>query len=111
MISTAPTNAPSVMLSFKNIQLSTDATSGLSAQKALVISADILLCATGCMVEAGLGCTLLNQLEVEAWNGNVAMLHTTPEICFEIGVLYSQEDMLTYAAKSFLKSLIYECEH
>ena len=59
-----------------------------------------------CMVEAGLGCTLLNQLEVEAWNGNVAMLHTTPEIRFEIGVLYPQEDMLTYAAKSFLESLV-----
>ena len=58
-----------------------------------------------CMVEAGLGCTLLNKLEVDAWNGNAAILHTTPEINFEIGILYPDEDILSYAAKVFLNTI------
>lgn len=59
-----------------------------------------------CMVEAGLGCTLLNKLEIESWNGDVTILHTTPEINFEIGVLYPKEEMLSYAAKIFLKEIL-----
>ena len=59
-----------------------------------------------CMVEAGLGCTLLNQLEIEAWNGNVTILHTKPEIRFEIGVLYPKEDKLTRAAQVFMKEIL-----
>ena len=59
-----------------------------------------------CMVEAGLGCTLLNRLEIEAWNGDVTILHTTPEINFEIGVMYPKEDMLSHAAKVFLKEIL-----
>lgn len=59
-----------------------------------------------CMVETGLGCTLLNKLEVESWNGNVKMLHTEPKIDFEIGVLYPDTDNLSVVAKSFLDEFI-----
>lgn len=59
-----------------------------------------------CMVEAGLGCTLLNRLEIEDWNGNVTLLRTKPEINFEIGVLYPKEYNLTRAARIFLKEIL-----
>lgn len=61
-----------------------------------------------CMVEAGLGCTLLNKLEVESWNGKVTLMGTEPEIYYEIGVMYPDGENLTIAAKNFLKLLFYK---
>lgn len=59
-----------------------------------------------CMVEAGLGCTLLNRLEIEAWNGDVTILNTTPQINFEIGVMYPKDELLSHAAKVFLEEIL-----
>ena len=50
-ISTAPANENAVNRSLKNIQLSSDATRGPSAQKELVVSDESLLWATGCRVK------------------------------------------------------------
>lgn len=55
-----------------------------------------------CMVEAGLGCTLLNRLEVENWQGDVKLIRTEPEITYEIGVMYPDEGSLSSAARGFL---------
>ena len=59
-----------------------------------------------CMVEAGLGCTLLHKLEVESWNGDVKLLRTEPEISYEIGVMYPNTENISVAAKTFLKEIV-----
>lgn len=56
-----------------------------------------------CMVEAGLGCALLNRLEVEAWNGNVRLIRTDPEISYEIGIMYPKD--ISIAANVFLDEI------
>lgn len=54
-----------------------------------------------CMVETGLGCSLLNRLEVEDWHGHVKLIPTEPEITYQIGMLYP--DNFSAAARAFLE--------
>lgn len=59
-----------------------------------------------CMVEAGLGVSLLNRLEIESWKGKVKILKTDPEVYFRIGVMYPEADSMTTAAQRFVAELI-----
>ena len=58
-----------------------------------------------CMVEAGLGCTLLNKIEVEAWNGEVELIRTEAEIEHEIGIMHPNTGNMSVAARAFLKEI------
>lgn len=58
-----------------------------------------------CLVEADLGISLSNKLEVECYGGNVALLHTEPQINLEIGVMYIESKYMTIAARRFLDIL------
>jgi len=58
-----------------------------------------------CMVEADLGISLSNSLEVSGFGGNVALLKTDPPINLEIGIMYDDSGNMTVAAKRFLHSI------
>lgn len=58
-----------------------------------------------CMVEAGLGISLSNNLEVSCYDGNVALLKTEPSITLEIGIMYTKPDQMSLAAKRFLANI------
>ncbi len=59
-----------------------------------------------CMVEAGLGCTLLNKLEVEDWDGKVRLIPVEPESSYEIGIMYPELASMSAAARTFLLQMI-----
>lgn len=61
--------------------------------------------ATYCMIEAGLGVSLLNRLEAKAWKGRVKILPTKPEVSFKIGIMYPDINNMTIAAKTLLNSI------
>lgn len=58
-----------------------------------------------CMVEAGLGVALFNNLELMDWHGKVKLLPTEPEIKLEIGVHYREKRSISKAANCFLDML------
>jgi len=60
------------------------------------------------MVEADLGISLSNKLEVSDFGGNVALLMTDPPISLEIGIMQNDTKDMTVAAKSFLSYLLDE---
>lgn len=53
------------------------------------------------MVEAGLGVTLVNTLEVENWTEQVAMLPLEPPAWWEVGIALPQKERMGPAAKRF----------
>jgi len=59
-----------------------------------------------CMVEADLGVSLLNNLEVSDFGGNVALLKTEPPINLEIGIMQTDTKDMTVAAKRFLSYIL-----
>jgi len=61
-----------------------------------------------CMVEADLGVSLSNRLEVSDFGGNVALLKTDPPINLEIGILQNASKDMTVAAKRFLLYILGE---
>jgi len=61
-----------------------------------------------CMVEADLGVSLSNRLEVSDFGGNVTLLKTEPPINLEIGILQNASKDMTVAAKRFLSFMLEE---
>ncbi len=59
-----------------------------------------------CMVEADLGISLSNKLEVRDFGGNVALLKTEPPINLEIGIMQNDSENMTVAAKEFLSYIL-----
>lgn len=59
-----------------------------------------------CMVEADLGVSLSNKLEVSDFGGNVALLDTEPPISLEIGIMQNDSRDMTVAAKRFLSFIM-----
>ena len=59
-----------------------------------------------CMVEADLGISLSNRLEVRDFGGNVALLKTEPPINLEIGIMQNDSENMTVAAKEFLSYIL-----
>jgi len=59
-----------------------------------------------CMVEADLGVSLSNRLEVSDFGGNVTLLKTEPPINLEIGILQNASKDMTVAAKRFLSFIL-----
>lgn len=55
-----------------------------------------------CLVEAGLGVSLSNRLEVSRFDGDVALLQTDPPINLEIGIMCTDHGAMTVAARKFL---------
>jgi len=60
------------------------------------------------MVEADLGVSLSNKLEVSDFGGNVALLKTEPPINLKIGILQNTSKDMTVAAKRFLSFILEE---
>lgn len=61
-----------------------------------------------CMVEADLGVSLSNKLEVSNFSGDVALLKTEPPINLEIGIMQNSSNNMTVAAKRFLSFILEE---
>jgi len=59
-----------------------------------------------CMVEADLGISLSNKLEVSGFSGNVALIQTEPPINLEIGIMQDDSKNMTVAAKKFLSYIL-----
>ena len=59
-----------------------------------------------CMVEAGLGISLSNHLEVSCYYGNVALLKTEPPITLEIGIMHTKSGQMSLAARKFLTYIL-----
>lgn len=58
------------------------------------------------MIEAGLGVSLLNKVEIESWTGNVKIMKTEPEVIFRIGIMYPDLNDMTIAARQFIKEIL-----
>jgi len=61
-----------------------------------------------CMVEADLGVSLSNRLEVSDFSGDVALLKTEPPIDLEIGIMQNASKNTTVAVKRFLSFILEE---
>jgi len=59
-----------------------------------------------CMVEADLGISLSNRLEVSDFGGEVVLLKTDPPINLEIGIMQNESKDMTVAAKRFLSFIL-----
>ena len=58
-----------------------------------------------CLVEAGLGVTLVNRLLLERWQGRAAVLPLSPAAAVEIGVALPSRSGVSPSARSFLRLL------
>ena len=58
------------------------------------------------MVEADLGISLANRLEVADFDGNVALLMTEPSVVLKIGILHPDRKKLSIAAGKLLDSFL-----
>lgn len=58
-----------------------------------------------CLVEAGLGITLLNNLDRRSWDERIGILPIKPEAYIDIGIISNKNENLSPAAKKFIEFL------